>query len=129
MADDGRIAAGIGSAADGGTLYGKLRFPPEGRLYSLLHRWSGRAAILLTLPAAYHCVFKLGFGTSDARALIHSLLGAFFYGAFFAKVLIVRTSGYPGWALPLAGGVLFAILMVLWLTSALWLFGARGVSL
>jgi hypothetical protein len=110
-------------------IYGKLRFPPEGRLYPLLHRWSGRAAILLTLPAAYHCIFKLGFGTYDARAFIHSLLGASFYGAFSAKVLIVRTSGYPGWALPMAGGVLFAILMVLWLTSAFWLFGTHGVSL
>ena len=52
-----------------------------------------------------------------------------FYGAFSAKVLIVRTSGYPGWALPMAGGVLFPILMVLWLTSAFWLFGTHGVSL
>jgi hypothetical protein len=32
-------------------------------------------------------------------------------------------------ARPMAGGVLFAILMVLWLTSAFWLFGALGVSL
>jgi hypothetical protein len=123
------LLLGLGQLATAAGIYGKLRLPPEGRLYPLLHRWSGRAAILLTLPAAYHCIFKIGFGMYDARAFIHSLLGAFFYGAFFAKVLIVRTSGYPGWALPLAGGVLFAILMVLWLTSALWLFGARGVSL
>jgi hypothetical protein len=120
---------GLGQLLTAARIYGKLRFPPEGRLYPLLHRWSGRAAILLTLPAAYHCIFKLGFGTYDARAFIHSVLGASFYGAFSAKVLIVRTSGYPGWALPIAGGVLFAILMVLWLTSAFWLFGTQGVSL
>jgi hypothetical protein len=123
------LLLGLGQLVTAAHIYGKLRFSPEGRLYPLLHRWSGRAAILLTLPAAYHCVFKLGFGTSDARALIHSLLGASFYGAFFAKVLIVRTSGYPGWALPMAGGGLFAILMVLWLTSAFWLFDTFGVSL
>jgi hypothetical protein len=123
------LLLGLGQLLTAARIYGKLRFPPEGRLYPLLHRWSGRAAILLTLPAAYHCIFKLGFGTYDARAFIHSLLGASFYGAFFAKVLIVRTSGYPGWALPMAGGVLFAVLMVLWLTSAFWLFGALGVSL
>ena len=29
-------------------------------------------ALLLTLPAAYHCIFKLGFATYDARAAIHS---------------------------------------------------------
>ena len=67
--------------------------------------------------------------TSGSRAFIHSLLGTSFYGAFSAKVLIVRTSGYPGWALPVAGGALFAILIVLWLTSAFWLFGTQGVSL
>jgi len=123
------LLLGLGQLLTAARIYGKLRFPPEGHLYPLLHRWSGRAAILLTLPAAYHCVFKLGFGTYDARAFIHSLLGASFYGAFFAKVLIVRTSGYPIWALPMVGVVLFAILMALWLTSAFWLFGALGVSL
>jgi Family of unknown function (DUF6529) len=120
---------GLGQLLTAARIYGKLRFPPEGHLYPLLHRWSGRAAILLTLPAAYHCIFKLGIGTYDARAFIHSLSGVAFYGAFFAKVLIVRTSGYPSWALPMAGGVLFAILMVLWITSALWLFGTIGVGL
>jgi len=119
----------LGQLLTAARIYGKLRFPPEGRLYPLLHRWSGRVAILLTVPVAYHCIFKLGFGTYDARAFIHSVLGASFYGAFSAKVLIVRTSGYPGWALPMAGAVLFAILMVLWLTSAFWLFGTHGVSL
>jgi hypothetical protein len=123
------LLLGLAQLLTAARIYGKLRFPPEGRLYPLVHRWSGRVAILLTLPAAYHCIFELGFGTYNARAFIHSLLGASFYGAFFAKVLMVRTSGYPGWALPVAGGVLFAILMVLWLTSAFWLFGTLGVSL
>jgi hypothetical protein len=123
------LLLGLAQLLTAARIYGKLRFPPEGRLYPLVHRWSGRVAILLTLPAAYHCIFELGFGTYNARAFIHSLFGASFYGAFFAKVLMVRTSGYPGWALPVAGGVLFAILMVLWLTSAFWLFGTLGVSL
>ena len=123
------LLVGLGQLLTAARIYGKLRLPPEGRLYPLLHRWSGRAVIMITLPAAYHCIFKLGFGTYDARVFIHSLLGASFYGAFFAKVLIVRTSGYPGWALPMAGGMLFAMIVVLWLTSAFWLFGARGVRL
>src|SRR5262249_19283423 len=37
-------------------IYELLRFPPKGRLYHALHRWSGRMAILLTLPVAYHCI-------------------------------------------------------------------------
>ena len=83
----------------------------------------------MTLPEGYHCILKLGFATYDARAAIHSILGAAFYGALVAKIFIVRSSGYPGWALPLAGATLFAILAVLWLSSAFWLFNAMGVGL
>jgi Family of unknown function (DUF6529) len=129
LADDGRFSAGIGSTLTAARIYGKLRFPSEGRLYPLLHRWTARAAILLTLPAAYHCIFKLGFGTYDARAFIHSLFGgASFYGAFFTKVLMVAQAVTR---LGAAHGrrVLFAMLIVLWLTSAFWLFSTLGVSL
>jgi hypothetical protein len=125
----GAALLGVGQLATAARVYGKLHFPPFGRFYSLAHRWSGRVAILLTLPAAYHCIFKLGFATYGARAAIHSALGAAFYGALFAKVLFVRSSNYPSWALPLAGATLFAVLAMLWLTSALWLFGVMGVSL
>lgn len=103
-------------------IYELLRFPPKGRLYHTVHRWSGRAAILVTLPVAYHCVFLLGFDTSSARVLIHSLLGSAFYGAVVAKVLIVRSTRFASWVLPVAGGLLFAIILGLWLTSALWFF-------
>lgn len=103
-------------------IYELVRFPPKGRFYNIVHRWSGRVAIALTLPVAYHCIFLLGFGTYDLRVYIHSLLGSAIYGAFVAKVLIVRSSRFPGWALPIAGGILFAILLGLWLTSALWFF-------
>jgi hypothetical protein len=125
----GAALLGLSQLATAARIYGKLHFPPAGRFYSLAHRWSGRVAVLLTLPAAYHCIFKLGFATYDARAAIHSTLGAAFYGALFAKVFIVRSSNYPGWALPLAGATLFAFLTLLWFTSAFWLFNAMGVSL
>jgi hypothetical protein len=110
-------------------IYEVLRFPPKGPFYHLMHRWSGRTAILLTLPVAYHCVFLLGFGTDDARVYIHSLLGSFLYGAFLAKLLVVRSSGFQGWALPLGGGVLFCVLAGLWLTSAFWFFRAVGLGI
>jgi hypothetical protein len=103
-------------------IYELLHFPPKGRFYGMVHRWSGRAAILLTLPVAYHCVFLLGFGTQSPRVLIHSLLGSALYGAVVAKVLIVRSSRFAPWVLPVAGGFLFSILLGLWLTSALWFF-------
>jgi hypothetical protein len=110
-------------------IYELLRFPPKGRFYHVVHRWSGRTAILLTLPVAYHCIFLLGFETNDIRVTIHSLLGSCLYGALVAKVLIVRSNGFRGWALPLAGGVLFSILAGLWLTSAFWFFSTVGIGI
>ena len=110
-------------------IYEVLRLPPKGRFYHVVHRWSGRTAILLTLPAAYDCIFLLGFETGDTRVYIHSLLGSSLYGAVLAKLLVVRSSGFRGWALPLAGGVLFCILVGLWLTSALWFFSSVGIGM
>jgi hypothetical protein len=106
-------------------IYELLRFPPEGQLYSEVHRWSGRVAILMTLPVAYHCIFMLGFSASSPRVLIHSLLGSALYGAFVAKLLIVRSSRFAAWVLPVAGALLFSILLGLWLTSALLFFTAQ----
>ena len=59
------------------------------------HRWSGRLAFVCTLPVAYHCIFKLGFRHPDTRVVVHSLLGCAVYGAFAAKVTIVRLRRFP----------------------------------
>ena len=90
------------------------------------HRWSGRLAFLCTLPVAYHCIFKLGFRHPDSRVLAHSLLGCAVYGAFVVKVFAVRSRSAPGWFLPVAGGLLFALLMAAVLTSAGWYVTTRG---
>ena len=88
-----------------------------------VHRWSGRLAFLLTLPVAYHCIFKLGFQDPSTRVLAHSLFGCAVYGAFAAKVTIVRLHNFPRFVLPVAGGLLFAVLVGVWWTSAVWLYG------
>jgi hypothetical protein len=119
----------LGQLLTASRIYGMLRLPPKGRFYHVLHRWSGRTAILLTLPVAYHCIFMIGFGTDDPRVYLHSLLGSFLYGAVLAKVFIVRSNGFRDWALPLAGGVLFSILAGLWITSAFWFFRAVGIGI
>ena len=118
------VVLACGQLLTAARIYELLRFPPKGRFYNSAHRWSGRAAILLTLPVAYHCVFMLGFSTHSPRVLIHSLLGSALYGAVVAKVLIVRSTRFATWVLPVAGGLLFSILLGLWLTSALWFFTA-----
>ena len=86
------------------------------------HRWSGRLAFALTIPVAYHCIFKLGFQDPDTRVLAHSLLGCAVYGAFAAKVTIVRLHRFPRPVLPIAGALLFATLIGVWYTSAVWLY-------
>jgi hypothetical protein len=90
------------------------------------HRISGRLAFIATLPVAYHCLWSFGFQDTNTRVLVHSLLGCAFYGAFAAKVTIVNSKGLPGVALPVAGGVTFAVLMGVWLTSALWFIDNSG---
>jgi len=93
-----------------------------------VHRWSGRIAILLTVPVIIHCIYALGFGTYSARVIAHSVLGCIFYGAFVAKMLsLVRRDAMPKWVLPVLGGVVFVSLIGLWATSALWLFATKGV--
>ena len=69
------------------------------------------------------------FKRSSARTFIHSVAGCAFYGAFAAKVVFVHTKRLPGWALPVAGGLLFSILLGLWITSAAWFFSISGVAL
>jgi len=107
-------------------IFGKLEpvipWRVAGAPVNVIHRWSGRLAFLCTLPVAFHCIFILGFQTPNARVLAHSILGSFVYGVFAVKVLIVRNRAFPGWMLPVAGGILFAVLTSLWFTSAFWYF-------
>jgi mono/diheme cytochrome c family protein len=93
-----------------------------------VHRWSGRLAFVCTLPVAYHCIFKLGFSSPTTRVLAHSLFGCAVYGAFAAKVTIVRLHRFPRPVLPIAGGLLFAVLIGVWWTSAVWLYSRNTAA-
>jgi uncharacterized protein DUF6529 len=108
-------------------MFGKLPLRAAPAWLGPLHRISGRLAFLLTLPVAYHCLYQLAFQDTSARVLIHSLLGCAFYGAFAAKVVVVRSPSLPGIALPLAGGALFTLLVGAWLTSAGWFIANNGL--
>jgi hypothetical protein len=105
-------------------IYGRIgtTLPVSARAVGRVHRWSGRAAILLTLPVVFHCTAILGFETTDTRVAVHSVVGSVLYGVFAAKMVAVRDHGFPGWVLPAAGGTLFGGLAVLWLTSGYWYF-------
>ena len=102
-------------------IYRKLPFDKPAWV-NPVHRWSGRLAFLISLPVAYHCIFRLGFQGEEGRVFVHSLAGCAFYGAYAAKVLIVRMRRYPVWVIPTAGGLLFTALITVWYTSAYWFF-------
>ncbi len=103
-------------------MYGRFEHGPVPRATAVTHRVSGVLAVLLSLPVAFQCLWALGFGTYDTRALVHSLSGCVFYGVFVTKMLTLRGRRMPGWAIPVLGGTLFTVLVVVWLTSAMWFF-------
>ncbi|CAN5491443.1 DUF6529 family protein [soil metagenome] len=86
------------------------------------HVWSGRLAVLVSIPVAVHCLYALGFQSFDDRVLFHSLFGCLFYGVFVTKMLLLTRKRLPGWLIPIVGGLLFFGLVYVWLTSALWFF-------
>jgi hypothetical protein len=115
------LAFGLFQLFSAAWIYGKLPWTKPSWV-NPAHRWSGRLAFLFTLPVAYHCIFQLGFQTGTTRSYAHSLLGSAFFGAYTAKVTIVRLRRFPVPVLPIAGGLLFTVLLLIWWTSSLWFF-------
>jgi Family of unknown function (DUF6529) len=103
---------------------------PAAAWVATLHRWSGRIAVVLTVPVIIHCIYALGFGTYSLRVIVHSVLGCLFYGAFVAKMLslgLANRDTMPRWLIPVLGGAVLLSLIGLWATSALWLFTTKGL--
>jgi hypothetical protein len=111
--------------------FAMYRLIPGGKAPSWIgtaHVWSGRLAVLASVPVAVHCLYALGFQSSDNRVLFHSLFGCFFYGAFVTKMILLTRKGLRGWVIPVAGGLVFFGLVYVWLTSALWFFQTSGIT-
>lgn len=101
--------------------------PP--RAIKMTHRIIGLGTLALTLPIAIHCFLAYGIVLSDARHIIHSIAGCVLYGAFVVKVLFVQSRRLPGWALPVAGGLLALLIALLWYTSALWYYNGYSIPI
>jgi len=114
-------------------IYGKLPFRAP-RWAGTAHRLSGTVALVLAVFVAYHCLWALGLevgtlhdGTPvSARTVVHGVLGCLVMGAIVVKVTAVRSRRAPGWFLPVAGGLLFTLLVLVVLTSAGWYLSERG---
>ncbi|GAA3199623.1 DUF6529 family protein [Actinocorallia longicatena] len=119
-------ALGVVQVVSALSLYGRLGRTPSWA--GPVHRWSGRAAFLVAVPVAVHCLYALGFQATDGRVLMHSLLGCLFFGAFTVKMLCLRSDRLPGWALPVLGGVVFVLLVAVWLLSSVWFFNSNGLT-
>ena len=112
-------------------MWGRLRrawgyAPPWAQI---VHRFSGSVAFILTLPVAFSCIWSLGFQTYSWRVVLHGVCGCLFYGAYAAKMLGLRVKGLPAWLLPVLGGAVLTLLVVLWLTAGLWFFTRHGLAL
>ncbi|GAA1984116.1 DUF6529 family protein [Terrabacter lapilli] len=98
------------------------------------HRISGAVAFLLIVVVAYHCLWAIGLetgsfasgGSVPTRTVVHGVLGCVAIGALVVKVVAVRARRAPGWFLPVAGGLLFTVVVAVVLTSAVWYVAANG---
>lgn len=98
------------------------------------HRACGTIALLLSVFVAYHCLWALGLESGTlkdgekvpTRTVVHGVLGCAVFGAIVVKVVAVKSRRAPRWFLPLAGGLLFALLVLVVLTSAVWYINAKG---
>jgi hypothetical protein len=114
-------------------MYGKLGIRAPSWV-GPVHRLCGTIALLLSVFVAYHCLWALGLETGTlkdghkvgTRTVVHGVLGCAVCGAVLVKVVAVRSRRAPRWFLPVAGGLLFALLVVVVLTSAVWYIGKEG---
>lgn len=91
------------------------------------HRVLGFLIFLFSLPISLHCLTTYGIDTTSPRVAIHSFAGCATYGAFVAKVIVVRSKRLPGWLLPAMGSLLALTLALLWYTAALWTLNGETV--
>lgn len=114
-------------------LYGRLGLRAPSWL-GTAHRVTGVVTVLLSVFVAYNCLWALGFESGTLvggqavplRTVVHGALGCAVMGAVVVKVVAVRAHRAPGWFLPVAGGLLFVLLVAAVLTSAVWYIGANG---
>ena len=83
-----------------------------------VHRWNGRALLVLSLLLGYVCLLTQAGPTDPLRILLHSILGGTLFVLLGAKLAILHVvRGRRAW-LPALGIALFVNYVALWLLSA-----------
>ena len=69
----GAVALAMVQVLTASRMWGKLQrvVPLSFATAKRMHRWSGRIALLLSLPVFFHCVTMLGWKTPDLRVTLH----------------------------------------------------------
>ena len=98
-------------------MYGRLG-PAAPAWVGTARRVAGAKTALLVVFVSYHCLWTLGVVTGTwadgrpvtTRTVVHALIGCAVIGALVVKVVAVRSRRAPGWFLPTADGLLFALI-------------------
>lgn len=117
------LALAIAQAATGLPQRGYLKsLPlPLGRVRGW-HRWSGDAALILTLVVAIQCVISFGFSMYSPRVRLHAVLGTLAALIMLLKAIIARRFRTYLRHVLILGSVVGFSLLGTFIASALWYF-------
>jgi hypothetical protein len=90
-----------------------------------VHRWSGRATILLAVLVGFSCLAGPAGPTSPTRVLLHTVFGSLLFAVLAAKFLLLKVAPSAQRLLPLVGSLLFLSFAAVWATSVADYVSAR----
>ena len=82
-----------------------------------VHRWSGRATILLAVVVGLACLAGPAGATSPTRVALHTVFGSLLFVVLAAKFLVLKVLPSAGRLLPVVGIGLFLSFAAVWATS------------
>jgi hypothetical protein len=97
--------------------WGVGNLPISPRTAAGVHRWNGRALLVLATAVAFACLVGPAGPTSPTRVLLHSLFGTLLFIALIGKLALLKFVRAGQQFLPVTGIVLFLTFMAIWATS------------
>jgi len=90
-----------------------------------VHRWSGRAAILIAVVVGVACLAGPAGATSPTRVALHTVFGSVLFAVLAAKFLLLKVVPSAERLLPVVGVALFLSFAAIWATSVADYVSAR----